>query len=102
MSQEIRTMHGKVVLYKLYDEWTYCSSGYINPDPIEIGKSVWVGSLSSRAGYETTAVVSMGNTETIQDSIIFETKSGSQYLVVPLEYDLAAVKKHVGENAKFR
>jgi hypothetical protein len=59
----------------------------LGPNPIEIGKRVWVGSITSRDGYRTTEVVSVDNTTAIPDSVHFKTKSGSDYLVVPVGVD---------------
>jgi len=60
------------------DEKTAISVGYCTPFPLEIGRTVWVGSLSSRDGWRTTPIVE------VIDNNNFKTMN-STYKIVPLE-----------------
>jgi hypothetical protein len=81
----IRVVAYKVELLKLIgSEWVRVSVGYLSPNPIRKGVQVWVGSLSSRDGYSTTPVTKVVNVKNIEESVYFETESGSMYLVTPL------------------
>ena len=85
MTTEIHTFRSKVRLYKFVDhEWVYGSSGNIDCNPIQVGDNVWVGSISSRTGYRTSAVTKVENINSFGDidqSVYFETESGSRYCV---------------------
>ena len=61
------------------DEKTAIAVGYLNPNPIQVGSRVWVGSLSSREGWTTTEV-----TEIYEDGMSFKTLN-NQYRVIPLD-----------------
>jgi len=84
-----KILKGKVKLYKLLNsQWFFCSSGYLNPNPLEKGKGVWVGSISSREGYTTTEIVSLITPVFSEECVCFKTKNQSDYLITPLDFDL--------------
>lgn len=82
----------RVVVYKLScNDWISCGSGYLSKRAVEVGKKARIGSLVGRQGCVTSEVVSVVNTDIIQDSIYFQTKSGSSYLVVNYSQDAAVM-----------
>lgn len=88
MSLEFRN---KVKLYKFYDnEWGYCSSGNLFPNPIAVGEKLWVGSISSRDGYYTSRITSAESFDVDglgTKAIYFETESGSRYYIFNVDHE---------------
>ena len=79
--------HKRVVLYKLFgNEWSRNGFGYLSPNPLEINKRVWVGRRTEQEGFRTSPVIYMVRTNIIPDSVFFETKNRSYYLIVPMCY----------------
>jgi hypothetical protein len=77
-------------LDKSTNTWYYCGCGYVFPNPIEVGKGVWCGSISSRDGWTTSAVARMQDFPRKTGSpygkrgVLFQTASGSLYFVFNL------------------
>lgn len=63
------------------DETEAIEVGFCRPFPPEIGKSVWVGSLSSRTGWTTTPVVTVSD-----DGRCFRTQNNNYRLIPLYEY----------------
>jgi hypothetical protein len=63
------------------DDKRAMASGYCTPYPIEVGKSVWVGSLTSRDGWTTTPVQSIFN-----NGRSFKTRNNTYHIVPVDEY----------------
>lgn len=66
------------------DKWSFCSSGYLSPNPIKKGQRVWVGSISSRDGYRTTEITDV-LISNLHEAAEFKTQSGSHYLVISFD-----------------
>lgn len=80
---KIRPIKNKVVLKKLVDgAWIGVESGYVRPNPPEVGKNVWVGSISSREGWLMTEVQTV---KKIPRGVEFTTLN-STYRIVTIVY----------------
>lgn len=78
-SKEIQS---KCTLYKVTDDGLKgCDSGYVSPNPIEVGAPVWVGSISSGVGYRTSIVKVIRD---LGDCVQFDTLN-STYLIEPFD-----------------
>lgn len=77
----IKPFTEKVRLFKVIDgKEEHTSSGFITPNPPEPGECCWVGSISSRDGWQTTTVQSV---KRIRGGVEFDTLN-STYRVRPL------------------
>ena len=73
------------------DETRAVDVGFCSPFPPEIGKSVWVGSLSSRTGWTTTAVVTVS-----ENGRSFRSRNNDYHLIPLDEYYLTKDYKERG------
>jgi hypothetical protein len=64
------------------EAWDHMQSGSVIPNPIEIGKTVMVGSITSRTFWRTTEVTEI--VEDVGKKIVFKT-ANSTYRVLWLD-----------------